>query len=87
MKYKEAVLLDQNFILLHANETNCNRPKSLQGQAIMNVIKDSFKMYNSSNDAIYSTISTMPTVDNDLKLEDISTGLLNKFLAVSWDML
>ncbi|VDO27496.1 unnamed protein product [Brugia timori] len=81
LKYKEAVLLDQNFILLHANETNCNRPKSLQGQAIMNVIKDSFKMYNSSNDAIYSTISTMPTVDNDLKLEDISTGLLNKFLA------
>ncbi|VDM19074.1 unnamed protein product [Wuchereria bancrofti] len=81
LKYKEAVLLDQDFILLHANETNCNRPNSLQGQAIMNVIKDSFKMYNSSDDAIYSTISTMSTVDNDLKLEDISTGLLDKFLA------
>ncbi|VBB25289.1 unnamed protein product [Acanthocheilonema viteae] len=81
LKYKEAILLDQDFILLHANETNCNRPYSLQGQVIMNVIKDSFKMYNSNNDAFYSTTSTILTVDNNIKLENISTDLLNKFLA------
>ncbi|KAM3721428.1 Leucine-rich repeats and immunoglobulin-like domains protein [Dirofilaria immitis] len=81
LKYKEAVLLDQEFILLHANETSCNRPHSLQGQVIMNVIKDSFKMYNSSEDIIYST-STMPTTDNNIKIEDVSTDdILTKFLA------
>lgn len=83
LKYKEAILLDQDFMLLHANETSCNRPYSLQGQIIMNVIKDSFKMYNSSDDVIHSTTSTISTMDNDIKLEDISTSLLNKFLAVS----
>ncbi|VDO72353.1 unnamed protein product [Onchocerca flexuosa] len=82
LKYKEAILLDQEFVLLHANETTCNRPHSLQGQVIMNVIKDSFKMYNSSEDVIYSMTSTMSTMDN-IKIEDISTNILNKFLAVS----
>ncbi|CAG9537760.1 unnamed protein product [Cercopithifilaria johnstoni] len=81
LKYKEAILLDQDFMLLHANETNCNRPYILQGQAIMNVIKDSFKMYNSSDDVFYSTTSTILTMDNNIKLENISTDLLNKFLA------
>uniref|UniRef100_A0A0R3RTF8 LRRCT domain-containing protein n=1 Tax=Elaeophora elaphi TaxID=1147741 RepID=A0A0R3RTF8_9BILA len=79
LKFKEAVLLDQDFMLLHANETNCNRPYGLQGQAIMNVIKDSFKMYNSS-DIFYSTTSTILTVNDDTKLGNISADLLNKFL-------
>ncbi|VDK61958.1 unnamed protein product [Onchocerca ochengi] len=80
LKYKEAILLDQEFMLLHANETTCNRPHNLQGQVIMNVIKDSFKMYNSSEDIIYSVTSTMSTMDN-IKIEDISTNILTKFLA------
>lgn len=84
LKYKEAILLDQDFTLLHANETICNRPYSLRGQAIMNVIKDAFKMYNSSDDILlHSTTSTNLTMDNDIKLENISADLLNKFLAVS----
>ncbi|VDK83649.1 unnamed protein product [Litomosoides sigmodontis] len=80
LKYKEAILLDRDFTLLHSNETICNRPYSLRGQAVMNVIKDAFKMYNSSND-FHSTTSTILTVDNDVKLENISADLLNKFLA------
>lgn len=86
LKYKEAALLDQDFILLHANETSCNRPHSLQGQAIMNVIKDSFKMNSSSDDLIYSATTAISTTDNHIKLEDISADLLNKFLAVSWNI-
>lgn len=82
LKYKEAILLDQNFMLLHVNETNCNRPYSLQGQAVMNIIKDSFKMYNSSDDIFYST-STSLAMDNGIKLENITTDFLNKFLTVS----
>uniref|UniRef100_A0A915PZU5 Leucine-rich repeat-containing N-terminal plant-type domain-containing protein n=1 Tax=Setaria digitata TaxID=48799 RepID=A0A915PZU5_9BILA len=81
LKYKEAVLTDQKFILLHANETSCDYPHNLKGQIIMNVIKELFKSNNYSEDIIYSSTPMIPIMDNGINLEDINTSVFTELLA------
>ncbi|VDM95434.1 unnamed protein product [Thelazia callipaeda] len=78
LKYKEAILLDREFNLLHLNQTTCERPYSLKGQIITNIAKGVFKKYNDSEDPV--SLST-PTADNGIQLDDINASVITELLS------
>lgn len=80
-KYKSAAMQNDEFILLHENETQCDLPHRLRGEAIVNVDQSLLVAYNEYEDA-FMTNTTVQTI-SEANLNEFNVSEIEAIISVT----